>query len=311
MITRMGAVLSGFTTIWLIAALGYLLARGRVLGEEAPRVLARLVFSVATPALLFATLSRTSLDRIVSGSLVAFVVSTVLVALLYVLVAKLVWRRDTARATIGALGASYVNAGNLGLAIAAYVLGDVSLVVPVLLFQVLLYAPVALTVLDLASGRERLSVKRLLSLPARNPLMIASAAGIAVAASGWTPPALLLEPFDLVGAAAVPAALLAFGMSLPGARPLRAGPESPDRYLAVALKIIVQPLLAYVIGMFVLDLNQAQIFAAVITSALPTAQNVFVFALRYRQSETLARDVVVLSTLASALAMIVAAVFLT
>lgn len=307
----MGAVLSGFTTIWLISALGYALARGRVLGEDAPRVLARLVFSVATPALLFATLSRTSLDRIVTGSLVAFVASTVLVAVAYVLVAKLVWKRDTARATIGALGASYVNAGNLGLAVAAYVLGDVSLVVPVLLFQVLLYAPLALTVLDLASGQGRPSPKRLALLPARNPLMIASAAGIGVAASGWTPPALLLEPFDLVGAAAVPAALLAFGMSLPGARPLRAGPESGERYLAVVLKIVVQPLLAYVIGGVVLDLDPAQVFAAVITSALPTAQNVFVFALRYRQSETLARDAIVLSTLASALAMIIAAVFLT
>ncbi|SDS59198.1 AEC family transporter [Actinoplanes derwentensis] len=307
----MGAVLSGFTTIWLISALGYVLARARVLGDDAPRVLGRLVFSVATPALLFVTLSRTSLDRILTGSLVAFVASTVLVAVVYALVAKLLWKRDTARATIGALGASYVNAGNLGLAIAAYVLGDVSLVVPVLLFQVLLYAPVALTVLDLASGQGRPSPKQLALLPARNPLMIASAAGIAVAVSGWTPPALLLEPFALVGAAAVPAALLAFGMSLPGARPLRAGPESPDRYLAVTLKIVVQPLLAYTIGKFVLGLTEEQIFAAVITSALPTAQNVFVFALRYRQSETLARDVIVLSTLASALVMIIAAVFLT
>ncbi|GAA1653457.1 AEC family transporter [Actinoplanes couchii] len=307
----MGAVLSGFTTIWLISALGYVLARGRVLGDEAPRVLARLVFSVATPALLFATLSRTSLDRIVTGSLVAFVASTVLVSVVYALVAKLVWKRDTARATIGALGASYVNAGNLGLAVAAYVLGDVSLVVPVLLFQVLFYAPFALTVLDLASGQGKPSLKRLALIPARNPLMIASAAGIAVAASGWTPPALFLEPFELVGAAAVPAALLAFGMSLPGARPLRAGPESPDRYLAVALKILVQPLAAYAIGKLILGLTDVQVFAAVITSALPTAQNVFVFALRYRQSETLARDVIVLSTPASALVMIVAAVFLT
>jgi malonate transporter len=36
-----------------------------------------------------------------------------------------------------------------------------------------------------------------------------------------------------------------------------------------------------------------------------------VFALRYRESETLARDVVMLSTVASALAMLTAAIFLT
>ncbi|WP_033344823.1 AEC family transporter [Catenuloplanes japonicus] len=307
----MSGVLSGFAAIWAIATLGYLLARGRVLGEHAPEVLGRLVFFVATPALLFVTLSRTSLDRIVTGALLVFVAATILVAVIYTLIARLVWKRSTRRATIGALGASYVNAANLGLPIAAYVLGDVSLVVPVLLFQVLLAAPFALTVLDLASGQGRPSLKSLLLLPARNPIMVASVAGIAVAVSGWTPPELLLEPFTLVGAAAVPAALLAFGMSLPGARPLRPGPEAPDRYLAVGLKVIVQPVLAYLIGRFLVHLPQDQLFAAVVTSALPAAQNVFVFALRYKESETLARDVVMLSTLASALTMIVAAVFLT
>ncbi|GIF39097.1 AEC family transporter [Actinoplanes xinjiangensis] len=306
----MAGVLSGFTTIWAIAALGYLLARGRVLGEHAPQVLARLVFSVAAPALLFVTLSHTSLDRILTGALLAFVASTVLVAAVYVLVAKLAWKRSTGATTIGALGASYVNAGNMGLAVAAYVLGDVSLVVPVLIFQVLLAGPFALTVLDLAGGQGRPSLRRLALVPARNPLMIASGAGVVVAASGWTPPVLLLEPLSLVGAAAVPAALLAFGMSLPGARPLRTGPDAPDRYLAVTLKIVVQPLLAYLIGRMI-GLDGHELFAAVVTSALPAAQNVFVFALRYRESEALARDVVMLSTLASALAMIVAALFLT
>ncbi|MBO3740144.1 AEC family transporter [Actinoplanes flavus] len=306
----MAGVLSGFTTIWALAALGYVLARRRLLGEHAPRVLGQLVFSVAGPALLFTTLSRTSLDRIVTGASLAFVASTIVVAVLYALVARLVWRRDARTVTIGTLGASYVNAGNMGLAIAAYVLGDVSLVVPVLLFQLLLFGPIALAVLDLASGQGRPSAARLALLPVRNPLMIASAAGILVAAAGWHPPDLLLEPFELVGAAAVPAALLAFGMSLPGARPLRGGPEAPERYLAVTLKVVVQPLLAYLIGRLVLDLPDHQVFAAVITAALPTAQNVFVFALRYRTAESLARDVVMLSTLVSALVMIFAAVFL-
>ncbi|GAA4946818.1 AEC family transporter [Actinoplanes utahensis] len=307
----MAGVLSGFTTIWALAAVGYVLARFRVLGEQAPQVLANLVFSVATPALLFTTLSRTSLDRIVTGASVAFVASTIVVAVLYTLVARLLWKRGARTVTIGALGASYVNAGNMGLAIAAYVLGDVSLVVPVLLFQVLLAAPFALAVLDLAGGEGRPSPRRLALLPARNPIMIGSAAGIAVAASGWTPPDLLLEPFELIGAAAVPAALLAFGMSLPGARPLRTGPDAPDRYLAVACKVVVQPVLAYLIGRFLLGLTPDQVFVAVVTAALPAAQNVFVFALRYRAAEGLARDVVALSTPLSALAMTAAAVLLT
>src|SRR3712207_7884733 len=54
-----------------------------------------------------------------------------------------------------------------------------------LLFQVVFAAPFALTILDLAGGEGRPSAKRLALLPARNPLIIASTAGIAIAASGW------------------------------------------------------------------------------------------------------------------------------
>ena len=48
---------------------------------------------------------------------------------------------------------SYVNAGNLGLAIAAYVVGDITVVVPTLLVQMLLVQPARLIVLDRLTGR--------------------------------------------------------------------------------------------------------------------------------------------------------------
>jgi predicted permease len=49
-------------------------------------------------------------------------------------------RPRPAELATGALASSYVNAGNLGVAIAAYVLGDASYVAPVLLCQVLVLA---------------------------------------------------------------------------------------------------------------------------------------------------------------------------
>lgn len=59
------------------------------------------------------------------------------------------------RTTIGALCSSYVNSGNLGIPIAVYVLGDASLVAPVLLFQQIMVTPIALTVLDLSGDGEK------------------------------------------------------------------------------------------------------------------------------------------------------------
>ncbi|MBO4210359.1 AEC family transporter [Micromonospora echinofusca] len=300
----MRGVFASFTTIWALTVVGYLIGRYGLLGPHGTAVTARLVFFVAAPALLFTTLARAGLEQIFTPALAVFVVSTVLVAVCYLLLAGREVRADPARATVGVLGASYVNAANLGLPVAAYVLGDVSLVAPVLLFQVLVATPLALAVLDRAAGRSG-SVGRLVALPVRNPIMLGCAAGLVVAVSGWQPPVEMFRPFELVGSAAVPLALLALGMSLPGSRPLARGADLRERWLAVGLKVLGQPLVAYAVGRWGFGLTGPALLAAVVTTALPTAQNIFVYATRYDRATGLARDTIVLSTVAAAVSLVV------
>jgi predicted permease len=71
----------------------------------------------------------------------------------------------------------------------------------------------------------------------------------------------------------------------------------------VTLKVLVQPLVAYLFGRYGLGLAGRPLLAAVVTSGLPTAQNVFVFATRYQRGMTLARDSVVVSTLLAAVSL--------
>jgi hypothetical protein len=267
-------------------------------------VLARLVFFVAAPALLVATIATTPVGGVFTQAAVPFVVSTVVVAAAAAVTARWRWRLSRGEGTVATLCASYMNAGYLGIPIAAFVLGDVSYAVPVVLFQVLLFSPVALTLLDMRPG-----VRGLLALPLRNPIIPACALGLAVTLSGWTPPVEVLRPFELTGAAAVPLALLALGLSLGGARPLRNGPDAEIRYAVVAAKALVQPAIAYLVA-WLLDLEGTLLLAAVVMSALPTAQNVFVFATRFGQAAGLARDAVVLSTLLAGVTLVLIAVWL-
>ncbi|BCB90187.1 AEC family transporter [Phytohabitans suffuscus] len=310
----MRGVLAGFAAIWVVTLVGYLIGRFELLGPAGPNVLARLVFFVAAPALLLTTLVRSSPGEVFTGALAAFVLSTVLAAGAYLAVTALVHRGrdgpDAGTLTVGTLAASYVNAGNLGIPVAAYVLGDVSFIAPVLLFQTMLAAPIGLAVLDVTTGGRRPSPRALAMLPLRSPLTLASAVGIAVAATGWRPPEEVMRPIDLVASAAVPMALLALGMSLPGSRPFAAGRDGWDRYTAVALKVVGQPLLAYLIGRHALGLHGPPLLAAVVTAALPTAQNVFVFASRYDRAVGLARDAIVLSTVAAAATLVLIAAWL-
>jgi hypothetical protein len=342
-------VLAGFGAIWVVTLVGWLVGRLDLLGPRAERVLARLVFFVLTPALLFTTLSEADPADLLTPALAAFAASAAAAAAAGVALARMRWRRPLPEAVVAGLCAGYVNAGNLGIPIAAYVLGDVAAIAPVLLFQTLLVAPLALAVLDRASraggrtaggspadrgrnGPARLATARLFLFAGRNPIMMGAGAGIGVAAAGWRLPADAVRPVELLGSAAVPVALLALGLALAGRPsgahppPTRAAPtEHPtdDRTLApararvdrpadgrepgagerwslVALKTVGQPALAYLIARHVLGLGGPALLTAAVTAALPTAQNVYVFAARYERAEPLARDVVLISTLAAA-----------
>ncbi|MFD6948734.1 hypothetical protein A6A08_15235 [Nocardiopsis sp. TSRI0078] len=295
----MSGVLVGFGVITSVVVLGYMLGRIPLLGSGAKEVLTRLAFYVASPALLFTILADVDLSVLVSAPVLVSVLSVASAALAFIALA-LVRRWGVGRTTVGALASSYVNAGNLGIPIAVYVLGDASLVAPILLTQLLFMAPVALTVLDLVGGGVRgvgPVLRRALGTPFRNPVVIASLAGVAVSASGWAPPEPLMEPFHLIGGMAVPAMLLAFGISLHGSEFPGRGPERVPVLVAVALKSVVQPLAAWALGSLVFGLDAFTLFSVVVLAALPTAQNVFNFAAQYRTGEVMVREVVLLTTL--------------
>ncbi|KOU56190.1 MULTISPECIES: AEC family transporter [Streptomyces] len=295
----MQGVLTGFTVIATVIAVGYVIGRRGYLGQDGRTVLTRLAFNVATPALLFTMLAGADLSVVLSGRLLVTAVAMAATAGIFAVVARFLlrWRAD--RITIGALCSSYVNAGNLGIPIAVYVLGDASLVAPVLLLQQIVVTPLALTVLDLSRPGEPVSAARRLTTPLRNPMAIGSLAGVAVAASGLPLPGPLLEPLVLIGNMSVPAVLLAFGISLYGGERPGRGEDRAALHLSVALKSFVQPAVAWAVGAGLFGLRGEALLDVVVIAALPAAQNLFTYASHYRVAERFARESVLLSTLLS------------
>ncbi|MEV4612616.1 AEC family transporter [Kitasatospora sp. NPDC049258] len=291
-------LLSGFTPIWVLTAVGYLVARAGLLGPQAEAVLGRFVFHVAMPAALFTMLAKARLDSFANTAMLAFAAGTALATGLGVLAARRLFDRRPADQAISGMAAGYVNSANLGIPVALQVLGDASFVAQILLFQVLLVTPVILALLD--AGTERGARRgRLLMLPLRNPIILASALGALLSATGWTLPPTLARPGELLGAAAVPTALVTLGMSLHGRRDRATAGRRAEVGVTVLLKTLVQPLAALAVGALLLHLPRPQLLAVVLCSALPTAQNAFVYAREYGLSTALARDSVLSSTLVS------------
>ena len=305
-------VLIGFAIIGSVIAAGYLIARLHILGdnqEQVQFVLSRLAFFVLSPALLFTVIAKANVHELFSRVLAVSTISAVSAIVVFFVIAKFLWKRELPEAVVGSAASGYLNANNIGLPVAVYVLGDAALSAPVILLQLVVLAPIILTTLDISTS-GRVSIGRILLQPVRNPLIIGVALGVIVAVAHITIPTPVLAPFVLVGGAAVPVVLISFGMSIHGAKVLEAGSNRRDVILASALKLVLMPVVAWVVGAFVFGLTGTGLFGVVLLAALPTAQNVFNYAQRYGRGVAMARDTVLITTIGSVPILVLAAALL-
>ena len=292
----MGGVVSGILIVSAVIAVGYLAARFRILGPEVQGALTRTAFYITNPALLYTVVAGSDIRAALGTDAPLALLSAAAVGLLYWLLSFLFFRRPAAETAVGAMASSYANANNIGIPVSLYAVGTAQHVAPVLLVQLLVMAPFYLTLLGIFGG-ARISWRKVLLQPLSNPMIIASALGVIVALTGWTAPELLQKPIGMLAAGAVPMVLLAFGLSLAGRAPLQKDDGRIETLVATFLKIAGMPLVVWVLGRFVFGLEGQHLLASVIMGTLPTAQNVFLFASPYGRGMTVARDVILCTTI--------------
>ncbi|MFD2024944.1 AEC family transporter [Promicromonospora aerolata] len=316
----MSGVLLGFAIVLVLVAVGFVAAW--LLPGEAhamQRGISPLVYYITNPALMFLLLSNADLGAVLRTYTPIALITAAATGLLYAVVAGGLLRRRAGPVAAGAMASSYVNAGNIGVPIALYAVGTAAPVVSVLIAQLLVIAPVYLSVFawcrhradraaDSAAaaanadgpdgadgttgGASGLGVTLGRSLA--NPVTVATALGLLAATVSMDLPAVLSQPVEMLGNASVPLLLLLFGLSLRGQRPM--GREArAEVVLGTALKALVMPALAWAVGRFLFGLDGIELLGVVLMAALPTAQNVFLFAGHFRLATTSVRDITLLS----------------
>jgi malonate transporter and related proteins len=172
----------------------------------------------------------------------------------------------------------------------------------------LIVTPIALTLLEVATTGHA-SPRTTVTAPLRNPLIVAVLAGVS-SLTGVRLPAVLADPVATIGSAAVPVVLLAFGMSLSGRPVLAPGPDRTATIAAVALKTAGMPAIAFLLAAG-LGLPREAVYAVTVLAALPTAQNIFLYAQRFGTGLVVARDAIFLSTICCVPVLLLIAVLFT
>lgn len=293
----MSGVLTGFFIVWALIAVGWVVGRTGVLGPHGRYVLNRTTFFVASPALVLVGLLSSDVREIFSVPMAVAAISGLATGALLLLGVALFTRRRGPDLVVTAISGSVVNGANMGFPIAAYVLGDISHALPVILFQQAVYNPLFLFVLHQITQKESLGPLGIARSIGANPTIVAAAVGMVLALTGVQVPDVALEPIRSLADMAIPAMLLAYGLSLHGSKPLAKADGYRGLIAAASFsKLLAMPALAFGIGLL-LGLSGHSLYEVVVMAALPTAQNVYVAAARYGAAENLARDTVLITTI--------------
>ncbi|MGN6468220.1 MAG: AEC family transporter [Rhizobiaceae bacterium] len=293
-----GLVLPFFGLIFV----GFVVARFARQPIEALGWMNIFVIYVALPALFFQLLSKTPIEKLTEWSfLFGSVFSTFIIFSIMFLSSLAFSRGAVAEGTIRGLAAAYGNIGYMGPGLAILALGEQA-AVPVALifcFENIMHFTIAPMLMALAGSDRDPPLKLAAGVVKKivlHPFIIATAFGVAAAASGFHAPVALDRMLDYLAKAAAPCALFAMGVTL-ALRPLK---RVPRELGAIALlKLVLHPALCYAMLSLVGHFSPTWVFSAVLLASLPTATNVFVIAQQYHVWVERASASVLLTTVLS------------
>lgn len=300
MATVIGLVLPFFGMIFL----GVVVARITRQPLEALGWMNTFVIYVALPALFFQLVSKTPIEKLTEfGYIFGAVLATYIVFAIMFVGSLIASRGEIRESTIKGLASGYGNIGYMGPGLALLAFGEEA-AVPVALifcFENMVHFAVAPMMMAVAGSDDRragevaIDVARKIAL---HPFIVSTAIGVAAAALAIRPPVPLETLLDYLSRAAAPCALFAMGVTL-ALRPLRRIPREIGPI--TVLKLVVHPVICYVILSAVGNFDPVWVWSAVLLAALPTATNVFVIAQQYGVWVERASATVLVTTAASVL----------
>lgn len=256
---------------FLLIACGALLRRFRTFDAALWTGVERLVYFVLFPALLFRSLATSPSALSDAGRLVAVGVVFSVAGMLLSLLARPLLRLPQPVFAACFQCAFRFNT-YVALAVAGRLAGERGLALISLLIGVLVPLVNLAAVGMLARGRGGRIALEL----ARNPLVVACAAGILWRHLGWPLPIVAARLLELLAGAAVPLGLLAVGAGLTLARQTLPFPALAWWH---GVKLVALPAIAFALAWLV-GLSPVERQIAVVMAAVPTATSAYILAMQ-------------------------------
>jgi len=294
-----------------IMVAGYAVGRCGLLPDGASAALSRFTFVAAMPALVFISLSRVPVSEFFDWPFLGALGGGMFaVYILSVVIARFAFPGTLTTLGLHGLTAMFSSTAYIGLPLLLVVYGDAALVPGIIgaVITGVVFFPIAvfLAEIDKGSADSRAFLSPLLGV-LKNPVLLATAAGLLVSASGLAMPVPVTRFCELLGGAFIPCALFSAGLFMVGSSV--EGDVKEVSWL-VFVKLVLHPLITWWLAYHVFELEGILPAIAVIQAALPSGVPVFVLAQQYGTFIARSNTVIVISTALSVFTLSALLIFL-
>lgn len=289
--------------IFALIGVGWLARVRGWMGAAGAFEMNRFVVYLGMPALLFQIMAKSSWKQLDQpGFIAAFGLASGAVYAVTVAVSRM-RGGALADASLAGLNAAYANVGFIGFPLAMAAFGPSSMMPATItsILTVCVLFGIAVTVVELGvnEGGSIAGILRKVGWSlAQNPMLLSPVLGALYA--GFAPP--LPEGADrflsLLAHAASPCALVSLGLFIADQR---GRPRIPALSAQVALKLVGQPALTWLLAEYVFHLSPSMTGLAVVLAALPTGTGPFMLAQMYKREAGGIAGSILVSTVVSVL----------
>ncbi len=287
--------------VFAVVLIGFAGAKRGLFDSAMAAAVNRFVFYVPLPVLLFRLIASARLDTFQWSLLGAYFVVEVAVYATGFAIARVGFGRPARESLLIGMTGAFANHVFFVLPIAQALFGEaaaVPIVTIIIVDAVVLFGGTTMIMEATGADASGAPFLRLVAILARNPAVIAIAAGIAALLIG-IPITGGLDLFtDFVGSITAPASLFALGVIM-AARDLHAKTALP--FVMSGLKLLVMPAAAWALMVHWLEISPALSTPALMAAAGPAGAMPFVLALQYGQPTGTIARIILYTTIGSLL----------
>lgn len=294
----MGELLLLVAPIFGLVLLGLASASFKITDEATTKGLSDFFYLFAIPALLFKLIVFNDLPADIPwGYLVAYYGGVAITWSFVSFTTYKFLRISWGESVIAGLSTGQANTVMIGIPLLIKVYGEAAAAPIALLIAVNLPVTMSLATILLVGGRAGSAKQAIIDLVKSlftHPILLGIMIGLLWRYFHLPVPIFAKTIIDMLAASAIPASLIALGMSLKEYG-LKAQ-IAPILVVSVA-KLALHPFLTFIIAQYIFNLPPLWVGSAVIFASMPAGINAFLFAKRYGEGEVIASSAVALTTI--------------